>query len=507
MDYELWQELGLTFADLWQATGIEVEEHRVQKSGCLSRHEYPNIFGSRNFHPMLQSDFGESQMELVTLPQPNLTAAMSFLDVLQAVVQRQLNADEVIWPLSLPPHLSDDDKQFVTTHFGRPKYQQYRDYLLKNYGIEQELITGIHVNISLNEVLLEKLFKQAKLPNSHFVSYKNHTYFHVAQFLSLHRYLLTYFFGASPISENQYWRIPEHIHYPVRSLRSSTYGFENTADKRIGYISLHDQINAIEHQIAKRRYFSEHEFYGPVRVKSKGDFRAVFKNGIDYLELRMFDLNPFEPNHLSLDALNFVRLLIAQSLFTAAPKDMNQAYAAAMALNEKVALTDPSKKIPQFIAWAQRDFKLLYQTCERLGLPDYFKHLLDRLSKQLDDPQDTLGYQVAAQIQNNSLENFGLTQGQKFKMYYAGANAKTWPFLFLKDTLNLSQQLVLQQAIIHGFKVNWQVHRVMVQFGKEFHLYDGDWIRTPQAADQWLQTKFRTLRPDPDQARTFGGIK
>ena len=52
--------------------GVEIEEHRVLKNGRLSNHPYPSGLGSREFHPYLQSDFAESQSELITDPHTNI---------------------------------------------------------------------------------------------------------------------------------------------------------------------------------------------------------------------------------------------------------------------------------------------------------------------------------------------------------------------------------------------------------------------------------------------------
>ena len=52
---------------LFQARfGLEREGHRVDSSGNLSHLNHPAALGSRSFHPYLQTDFSETQMEAIT---------------------------------------------------------------------------------------------------------------------------------------------------------------------------------------------------------------------------------------------------------------------------------------------------------------------------------------------------------------------------------------------------------------------------------------------------------
>lgn len=52
--------------------GLEIEEHRIDQHGRLSRRPHPRQLGSRTIHPYLQTDFTESQLEVITDPNPNI---------------------------------------------------------------------------------------------------------------------------------------------------------------------------------------------------------------------------------------------------------------------------------------------------------------------------------------------------------------------------------------------------------------------------------------------------
>lgn len=53
------------------------------------------------------------------------------------------------------------------------------------------------------------------------------------------------------------------------------------------------------------------ELYYPVRLKPKGENSlANLKQGVDHIELRMLDLNPFSPVGISKEDLDFLQLFL-----------------------------------------------------------------------------------------------------------------------------------------------------------------------------------------------------
>ncbi|KAI3473625.1 hypothetical protein Pfo_031453 [Paulownia fortunei] len=55
----------------------------------------------------------------------------------------------------MPPHLNEDDVDFLLTHFERPWYQEYREELIARYGYYQHIMTGVHVNYSPADNLID----------------------------------------------------------------------------------------------------------------------------------------------------------------------------------------------------------------------------------------------------------------------------------------------------------------------------------------------------------------
>ena len=89
-------------APILQATfGLEREGLRVNQDGKLAQTPHPQAFGSRNFHPMIQTDFSEQQLELITPIATSTKEARRFLAAITDVAGRTIQKNEAIWPLSV----------------------------------------------------------------------------------------------------------------------------------------------------------------------------------------------------------------------------------------------------------------------------------------------------------------------------------------------------------------------------------------------------------------------
>lgn len=90
--------------DILEATfGLEREGLRLTQKGILAQTDHPKALGSRSFHPYIQTDFSEQQLELITPISQSTQEARRRLGAIFDVAQRSLEEDQVIWPLSMPP--------------------------------------------------------------------------------------------------------------------------------------------------------------------------------------------------------------------------------------------------------------------------------------------------------------------------------------------------------------------------------------------------------------------
>lgn len=77
--------------------GIEKESQRVYADGSIVTSPHPKAFGNRRFHPYIQTDFAESQLELVTPPMKKLEDTLRWLSAIHEVTLRTLPEDEFIF--------------------------------------------------------------------------------------------------------------------------------------------------------------------------------------------------------------------------------------------------------------------------------------------------------------------------------------------------------------------------------------------------------------------------
>jgi len=104
--------------------GIEKESLRVRPDGRLSSVPHPAALGSPLTHPHITTDFSESQLELITSPQPGAAACLAELTQIHQVVCASIG-EELLWGSSMPCGLPADDAipigHYGTSNIGRAK--------------------------------------------------------------------------------------------------------------------------------------------------------------------------------------------------------------------------------------------------------------------------------------------------------------------------------------------------------------------------------------------------
>lgn len=425
--------------------GLEVEQHRVLTNGKLSRHPYPAAFSSRRHNPYLKTDFCDNMFELAAPPVQGATAAVQNLKYLQQIVNDHLAVDERIWPLSIMAPLSADDLAFATTFNTRQWMADYHDYLGAKYGIARELMAGVHVNFSLHRDLIAALF--AASGQSDLAAFKNHLYFRLAQGFVAHRWLFTYLFGASPVLANLLKGMPDNLAFPVRSLRSSDFGYTNFSSETITYSSLGAQLDQLKRFVAEGKFYSLHEFYGPVRLKSRGaNSDDLIAHGTERLEFRAFDLDPLSRAGISNDTLNFLEVFLAYWLVADQEADLTEADEK----NQAVALQHPHQ---EFDWTKERGLALLDDLdafVAKYGAPKEYQAALLFARRRLEDPRLTIGGQLIDKADpEGGLLSYGLKIANSHHDWY---KSMAYPLQPTIATYPAPAQELIKAAIELGIK-------------------------------------------------------
>lgn len=443
--------------------GIEKESQRVYADGSIVTSPHPKAFGNRRFHPYIQTDFAESQLELVTPPMKKLEDTLRWLSAIHEVTLRTLPEDEFIFPFSMPAGLPPEE-QIKVAQLDNQEDVAYREHLVQSYGKYKQMVSGIHYNFQIDPKFIDALF-HAQNETQSAVDFQNDFYLKIAKNFLRYQWILLYLFSATPTVEEKYFRghSPLKSHQYVRSLRSGKYGYVNDPKIHVSYDSLQEYVETLEHWVKSGDLIAEKEFYSSVRLRGAKKARDLLEKGIQYLEFRLFDLNPFAPYGMELADAKFIHYFILLMAWLDDTADQEGIKLGKTRLAE-VAWEDPRQ---QSVYAVEGELVLLemLKMLEQLNVSDEIKTIVKDKLGQFADPSQTLCAKVVAVIEQvGSYQQLGadIAQSNKakaFERFYA---------LTAFDNMELSTQALLFDAIQKGLKIEILDERdqfISLQFG------------------------------------------
>lgn len=427
--------------------GIEREGLRVKRDGSLATTVHPPVLGNRSFHPYIQTDFSEVQLELITPPLHDNRSIYRWLSVLHNVTVHSMSPEEQIWPLSMPASLPDEEN-IPIARLDKQADVEYREYLAKVYGKNNQMQSGVHINFEFSPQWIEALFEQQTETEDR-IAFKSDLYMKLARNFLRHRWLLTYLFGASPTVYEGFYNADEQVpdHY-VRSLRNSHLGYVNNDKVIVPYHSVESYVKGIEQLVESGDLSEEREFYSSIRMRGTKNVGDMLKKGISYVEFRSFDLNPFHSFGVTKETLDFVRLFGALMIWI----DEGDKKATSKTGEEKNLLT--ALEYPT----AESQFKmegksLLTEMREMVGYlshPEKALAIIDWAEDLLEHPEKTVAAKIVKGIEENGdMTNFGLRLAEKYKQ----ENTEKPYQLRGLEHIEMSTQMLIHDAIQMGLKV------------------------------------------------------
>jgi glutamate--cysteine ligase len=347
--------------------GIEKESLRAHPDGRLATTPHPALLGSPLTHPHITTDFSESQLELITGAHTSVERTLEELTHIHQVVYRAIG-EEILWCASMPCNLPPDDEiplgRYGKSNVGRAK-TVYRMGLGYRYGRPMQTISGIHYNWSLPKRT-------------------NDDYFALVRNFRRNAWLLFYLFGASPAVCESFVKgrapgrdgnpnhglqrlAPGTLYLPyATSLRMGRLGYQSDAQSSLSVsynsladygASLYDALttpypayekiglrdgNGEYRQLATSLLQIENEFYGKIRPKRRiqpGErpLHALRQRGVEYVEVRLMDLDPFSPIGITAATCRFLDVFLLHCLLTPSPPDTPAEIAAITRNQERVA--------------------------------------------------------------------------------------------------------------------------------------------------------------------------
>lgn len=359
-------------------------------------------------------------------------------------------------PAGLPP-----EADIQVAQLDNPEDVAYREHLVESYGKYKQMVSGIHYNFQLDPTLLQALFKAQSTYKSA-VDFQNDLYLKMAKNFLRYQWVLLYLLSATPTVDANYFRdgSPLKPNQYVRSLRSGQYGYVNAPDIQVSFDSLTAYADSLEHWVNSGRLIAEKEFYSNVRLRGAKKARELVEKGIQYVEFRLFDLNPFAPYGITLDDAQFIHHFILLMIWldeTADQAAVNHGREILM----QVAWEDPFSHT----AFQAEGEALLQKMIDMLQTLGADSRLAQEKLAQFADPSQTLCTRVVSAIQENGgYQALGAAlaarnKQQAFERFYA---------LSAFDNMELSTQALMFDAIQKGLKLEILDERdqfLSLQFG------------------------------------------
>lgn len=449
--------------------GLEKENVRVDHEGKLALTPHPKSFGTKTENPYIQTDFSESQIEMITPSFDSIEETYRFMEALQDIVSLELDG-EYLWPSSNPPILPDEE-EIPIAKMNDPVADEYRHELADKYGRKRQLLSGIHYNFSFDERFLRKLHETLGQGET-YKDFKDAIYFKIARNLLRYRWLLIYLTGASPVFDKTY--IDKCVslgnsddnksyYFPnMNSLRNSVCGYRNEKPFYVSFDSTHDYVQDLNTLIQQGELLNAKEFYSPVRLKTaKGlnPLQELVEDGVAYLEMRLIDLNPLHKIGISKDTMYFIHLFI---LFMLLKED--EPFGTE---DEKMADLNHDQVITRGIEGILHDTRGSCDTMKEMALAciremQEMVQLLDPHGKELIQildgemqkvlyPELCFAYRIKSDIQKSTYTKYHLAKAKA----YAKESVKSGYCFVGYEDLELSTQLLLKAAVKRGitFKV------------------------------------------------------
>ena len=334
--------------------GIERESLRVDKNGNISQKNHPQNLGSPLTNKDITTDFAEALLELVTPTFESPEELFAYLNLLHKFVYSEIG-EEILWNFSMPCAFKNEKEiriaEYGNSNNGMLKHI-YRKGLRLRYGSIMQCVSGIHYNFSLTKDSWKILDKNSDQ------DYINEKYLGAIRNIKRNFWFILEQFGASPLMHKSYLYEREHslkkynsndLFLPyATSLRMSNVGYQsNIQDSlKISYNNLDEFINTlikgiktpikkfkdigmfdnagIAQQISMGILQIENELYDIVRPKRSGPSGSrpstlLKTEGIEYLELRGIDINPFIPEGIDINKIKLLDTYIIHSLVSESP--------------------------------------------------------------------------------------------------------------------------------------------------------------------------------------------
>ena len=448
--------------------GIEKEGLRITPGGELAQTDHPEALGSALTHPYITTDYSEALLEFITPVFQTPADVISFLDQTHRFCHLKLE-NELIWAASMPCFLGGESSIpiacYGSSNTGRLKHI-YREGLAWRYGKMMQTIAGIHYNFSLPESFWGRY--QAELVDSgRAADFQTEAYFSLIRNFRRYSWLVLYLFGASPAlcpsflqgREHQLEKLNDSLHLPfATSLRMGDLGYNSSTQENLGvcYNTLdsyaetlgraintsyapYEEIGVFKNgeyrQLNSNILQIENEYYSDIRPKrvtpaGQKPLQVLVENGVEYIEIRSLDIDPYLPLGISEQQVHFLDCLLLYCLLQDSPATNQDESKMQEANNQRVANRgrEPGLKLKKnsteevlLSTWGDEifnDLLLVAQVLDRANQTKKFTQAIDRERNKLHDASLTPSARIIDDLSEASFFRLSQQQSVAHREYF-----------------------------------------------------------------------------------------
>jgi len=478
--------------------GIEKEGLRVDPQGWLSTRAHPLALGSALTHPHITTDYSEALLELITGVHKSAQGVLDELNWVHRLAMTGLG-DELLWNHSMPCLLPAEPDipiaWYGNSNTGMLKHV-YRRGLAVRYGKLMQCIAGLHYNVSLPDAF----WHHTGLFPDQGSDAQSEGYVGLIRNFVRHSWLLMYLFGASPAVSTNFLRDdldhglqtlnPTTAYLPwATSLRMSDLGYQSKAQATLklcyndlptfldrlytavttpwpDYEAIGTQRDGQWQQLNCNLLQIENEYYSTIRPKrttGRGErpITALAERGVQYIEVRCLDIDPFEPAGISSQTIKFMDAFLLFCALEHSPSFGDDGYCVESAQNFNAVVARGRQPglalyrggIPVGLdEWATSVLAKVADCADlmatQLGDASY-RDAVNAQQQKVDDPSRTPSAQVLAALDHGrSFHEFGLKTSQAHTEHFraAGLTAQEQKIADQMRDQSLSEQASIEAS-------------------------------------------------------------
>lgn len=455
--------------------GIEKESLRVTAEGHLAYTPHPQALGSALTHPQITTDFSEALLEFITPPTHRISSLMKLLQSSHQFTYQHLG-EERLWSSSMPCMVGDADAIPVALYgtSNRAKMKTiYRVGLGHRYGRAMQTVAGVHFNFSLPKPFWAFMHQHEQSAED-LDDFITRRYFDLIRNFRRNYWLLIYLFGSSPAVCRSFVKGRDHSLVPVgeddhtlhlpyaTSLRMGDLGYQSSAQEslyvcynsRASYVKTlgraiatpylpYQQVGLLDGngeylQLNTSLLQIENEFYSAIRPKRTAQkaetaLTALCRRGVEYIEVRCLDLDPYAPTGVTSEQIRFLDTFLVYCALKESPLCDKREFER-IAENQKrvvnegrkpdLMLQGPEGEIT-LAEWARQLCRALQPVAELLdnahgGQPRYH-HALDAQQQKVEDVRLTPSARVLQDLheKTQSFAQWGRERAEANRDYFA----------------------------------------------------------------------------------------